>query len=121
MKILALVFVGGGLGSVLRYLTSFYTTKLLTVGVFPLGTFIVNMIGCLLIGIFSAHFIKEPSDWKYLLVAGFCGGYTTFSTLSLESYQLYQQNNYLTLVLYLLLSFILGIFLVFIGHNCIKS
>ena len=120
MKILAFVFLGGGLGSVARYLVSAYTNNLWSIGKSPLGTFIVNMLGCLLIGLFSHYFTKNPSDYKFFLVAGFCGGYTTFSTLSLEVYQLWSENHILTLLIYVLMSLLVGVLMVFIGHNLVK-
>lgn len=120
MKQLLFIFFGGGLGSVLRFLMSLYTQKWWTFHNFPLGTFMVNTIGCFVIGVFSAYFLRNPSDLKYFLIAGFCGGFTTFSTFSLEGLQLFQQQEYGTLLCYFLLSIVVGLVLTYVGFNLSK-
>ncbi|MDO5615464.1 MAG: fluoride efflux transporter CrcB [Cruoricaptor ignavus] len=115
MKHLIYIFIGGGLGSVLRFLLSSFTHKLWKINEFPLGTFLVNIIGCFLIGFFSSYFIKADNPLKFFLIAGFCGGFTTFSTFSLENYTLLQNGDYFTLILYILLSILLGLIAVFLG------
>lgn len=115
MKNLIYIFLGGGFGSVLRYLISTYTQKFWTVNAFPLGTFLVNILGCFLIGILTSYFGKENSQLKYLLVIGFCGGFTTFSTFSSESFVLWQNGYYFTLISYLLLSVMVGLIAVYYG------
>lgn len=109
------IFIGGGLGSISRYFLSNYAQKLGNLGAFPLGTFVVNFIGCFLIGVFSSLFIKEDNSLKFLLITGFCGGFTTFSTFSAENFSLWQSGNYGVLLLYILLSVILGFLGVFSG------
>lgn len=115
MRTLIYIFIGGGLGSVLRFLISNYTQKLWTINAFPMGTFLVNLLGCFLIGVFSAYFVKLDSQLKFLMLAGFSGGFTTFSAFALENYSLWQEGNYAILALYVALSVILGVFFVYLG------
>ena len=80
MKSFLLVFLGGGLGSALRYLVA--NTMSQYSKVLPFGTFTVNMLGCLLIGLILGYAQKEntlTSNQTLLLATGFCGGFTTFS------------------------------------------
>ncbi|QNL22167.1 fluoride efflux transporter CrcB [Hyphobacterium sp. CCMP332] len=110
MKLL-LVFIGGGLGSVFRYYLSitFYT---LGSSGFPWPTFIVNIAGSLLLGFLITFNEKEPSlnqDLILLASAGFCGGFTTFSTFSYENYFLLKQGDFLMASAYIAASLIGGI------------
>lgn len=120
MKTFLYVFLGGGLGSVLRFLISNYTQKLWNIKDFPLGTFSVNILGCFLIGVASAYFLKIDNYLKYLIIAGFCGGFTTFSTFSIENYSLWQEGNYGILILYVGLSVIVGFIAVIAGFSILK-
>ena len=122
LKTLLLVGLGGGLGSVLRYLTAYIVGKFYD-NPFPLATFSVNILGCLLIGILIGVFGKQLSpndDLKYLFITGFCGGYTTFSTFSAENIQLIQSGNYVIPALYITLSVLFGILAVFLGMVLVK-
>lgn len=115
MKQLLLVFFGGGLGSVLRFWVSGFTKNWWHYHAFPAGTFLVNIIGCFLMGVFSSHFLRHDSPLKWLLMAGFCGGFTTFSTFSFESVTLFQNGNYVVLMLYVFLSLVFGLLAVALG------
>ena len=121
MKTLFYIFVGGGFGSVLRFLISNFTQKLWNIKDFPLGTLAVNIIGCFVIGYASAYFIKVDNYLKFLIITGFCGGFTTFSAFSIENYSLWQDGNYEILAAYILLSIIVGIVAVFAGFYICKN
>jgi CrcB protein len=91
IKNLLLVGLGGGVGSIIRYL--FYR-GLASLPAFAWGTFAVNIIGCFLIGLFWGHFVKAGSDnWKLLLMTGFCGGFTTFSAFTLDGINLLREQK----------------------------
>lgn len=122
LKTLLIVGLGGGIGSCFRYLTSVWTQKLVQ-SAFPWATFIVNVLGCLIIGILVGFFAKqqiENSDLKLLFVTGFCGGFTTFSAFALENIKLFQTGNTFIALLYITLSVILGIFAVWSGMLLVK-
>lgn len=122
IKQLLLVGLGGGIGSMLRFLVSRYLFKA-EAGVFPWPTFLVNLLGCLLIGVLIGLFSRLElfdANLRALLVAGFCGGFTTFSAFSLENVQLWQSGHYGILATYMVLSIALGMLFVFIGLSLSK-
>ncbi|UOE39549.1 fluoride efflux transporter CrcB [Chryseobacterium oryzae] len=115
MRNIFLIFFGGGLGSVLRYLLSFNAQKLWKINNFPIGTLLVNIIGCFAIGFLTSYLVKFDNGLKFLLITGICGGFTTFSAFSIENYSLWENQQFLMLTIYIGLSILLGIIAVFIG------
>ncbi|HEX8268597.1 MAG TPA: fluoride efflux transporter CrcB [Flavobacterium sp.] len=117
LRTILLVAIGGAVGSVLRFLTSILVNKYFQ-SAFPLATFITNVIGCFLIGIMIGLLEKNNlanSDLKWLLVTGFCGGYTTFSAFGYENFSLLQSQNSLIALAYIGASVISGLFAVWLG------
>ena len=108
---LLLVALGGAVGSVLRYLFSGINTS------FPWGTFAVNILGSLLIGIFVGLVSKGvlSPEMKLLMVTGFCGGFTTFSTFANESFGMMKAGDVLQMALYVGVSVVIGILAVWSG------
>jgi CrcB protein len=101
MRNVLLVFLGGGLGSVLRYLTVFSMARILPKAVFPWGVLTANIFGSFVLGfLFALPAMKEKSSGPWLFAAtGFLGGYTTFSTLSNDSWLLMvSQHSWLALL-----------------------
>lgn len=116
MKSLLFIFLGGGAGSVLRYL--------LTIGIsrsggmnFPWGTLAVNVLGCVLIGVFYTltSRIHVSNEIRLMLTVGLCGGFTTFSTFSNESMQLLKSGLYPSFFVYVIGSVVMGILGVMLG------
>lgn len=118
MKAVLLVGLGGFAGSALRYLSGMWLLRFAPLSGFPLGTFVVNVLGSFLIGFIYALTAKDnllgPSA-KLLLATGFCGGFTTFSTFSYENLNLLQEGQWGAFSAYALSSFVLGLLAVFAG------
>ncbi len=119
MKQAILVFVGGGLGSMLRYLVGKYSDRVQEViPMVPLGTFFVNIIGSLLIGIIlgiAARGNSLSQDHTLLLATGFCGGFTTFSAFAYENQVFLKNGDFLNFIIYTAGSIVLGILAVIAG------
>ena len=122
MKSFLLVFLGGGIGSSCRFLISNilnYNFK----SFHYLGTFSVNMIGCILIGIVMGFLQKENNfNQNYLLLfsSGFCGGFTTFSAFANENLDLIKNGNFSVFFLYVISSVVFGIAAAFLGYLIVK-
>jgi len=122
MKSFLLVFLGGGLGSGLRYLVTIAMNQYSKV--LPFGTFTVNMLGCLLIGLVLGYAQKEntlTSNQTLLLATGFCGGFTTFSAFANENLELIKNGEIFNFSIYSIGSVFLGIVLILIGYSLVNK
>lgn len=115
MKLILLVGSGSFLGGILRYLLSSFVEG--RTNQFPLGTFLVNLIGCFCIGCLFGMIERWQwgAEWRLFLVTGLLGGFTTFSAFSAETLQLIRAGNSITAIIYVLGSVIIGLGLAFLG------
>jgi CrcB protein len=117
MKQLLIVFIGGGLGTVMRFLIG----KILPYSGkgFPWNTFCANLLGCLLIGLLTGYFLRNSSENESSLILfatiGFCGGFTTFSSFANENLSFIRSGDFTIFLIYSLLSFTSGILMVYFG------
>lgn len=122
LRLLTIIAVGGAVGSVSRYLAQLLVARHF-VYPFPLGTLLVNVLGCLLIGFFYAAAergtIASP-ELRLLLTTGFCGGFTTFSTFSYETLTLLTDGEYFFVALYAAGSVLLGLLAAFAGVATVR-
>jgi CrcB protein len=123
LRLLAVVATGGAVGSVARYLLQLAVARHFTTP-FPLGTLLVNVLGCLLIGLFYALAEKgtiSTPELRLLLTTGFCGGFTTFSTFSYETLTLLENGEYVLAALYVAGSVFLGLLATFAGVALVRA
>lgn len=117
IRIILLIGVGGGIGSIGRYLIQVLITRHFA-STFPAGTLVVNITGCFIIGLLFGLVNRHAwltMEWRLFLITGICGGYTTFSSFSYESISLIREGNYLYFISYVLLSVALGLLATFGG------
>ncbi|TRZ43729.1 fluoride efflux transporter CrcB [Robertkochia solimangrovi] len=121
MKQVLLVFIGGGVGSAMRYLIGRWLNPLFES--FPLGTFLANIIGCFIIG-FTLELVVKGDHLTHrqllLIATGFCGGFTTFSTFSLENFLFLKNGDYLHFLVYSISTFAIGLTAVLVGASSAK-
>jgi len=123
MKELFLVAIGGALGSIGRYKISTWVLADTLLWRFPLGTFLVNIIGCLLIGVLGGLAVKHEwlsQDIRLLLITGVLGGFTTFSAFGLETFYLIRKGEVLIAVSYVVSSVLVGLLMVWLGYASIS-
>lgn len=115
------VGVGGAAGAVLRYLIGLL--PLSPENGFPLKTFLINIMGCLVIGIVAALAQKNSLSPRLVLFlkVGICGGFTTFSSFALETQGLLEKSSNLTAALYVSLSVIFGVMMVFVAEKIVGN
>ena len=122
MKQLLLVFIGGGIGSALRFIIGKHLNS--TTSGIPWGTFAANILGSLLIGIILGYAAKNDTlsqNQTLLLATGFCGGFTTFSTFAYENHVFLKSGDFTSFAFYTIASFIIGFLAVFLGLFLVKS
>lgn len=114
MQILLIMGTGAAIGSVIRYdLTKFIGAR--TVPNFPLATLTINFVGAFCLGVIVRYLLHDPT-WYLFLGTGFCGGFTTFSTMINEVIEFILAKNIHDALVYLFLSFFGGIMLFFLGY-----
>jgi CrcB protein len=122
VKSLIIVGFGGFIGTIARFLISRYFQVNIS-SLFPWGTFIVNIVGCLLIGMiygFSEKGNFLSPEVRLFLTVGICGGFTTFSTFSNDAFLLLKQQEWIRFAFYTSLSFFLGLLAVYAGRIITK-
>lgn len=123
LRSIFIVALGSGIGGSLRFIMSKWIQGSVYTS-FPVATMVVNILGCLIIGLFYGVFDRTSflgSDMKLLLTVGLCGGFTTFSTFMNENMQLLKMGNFLYAALYATGSLFFGLLAVFIGYQIIKQ
>ena len=124
IRTLAAVFVGGGLGSMLRYLVTFAVTQRLGPGL-PWGTFLINITGSFAIGIVSELYVTRTfgmsAEMRTFFAVGVLGGYTTFSTFALEALNLAREGALPIAIGYGLASVLLGVAAALLGVSLVRA
>ncbi len=116
-KEILIVGLGSFAGGALRYILSVGFSKIGRLWAFPIGIMLVNVLGCFLIGVLYGYFKDKTASatLPLLLMTGVLGGFTTFSTFSLETVQLLQQNEWLKAALYVVGSVGVGVAACYLG------
>lgn len=121
IKEIIAVFIGGGIGSLLRYLIN--KIEWLSIYNFNYSTLISNILGCLILGLAVGYFLKNNNHNSItfiFLTVGLCGGFTTFSAFSMENLNIIQNGEFLKFFTYVMASLLSGILSVYAGINLYK-
>lgn len=117
-----LVAAGGAIGALCRYWVGSTAQGLAGDSGFPYGTFIVNLVGCFLIGMyFGVHDRGVPDEFRLLLVVGFLGGFTTFSAFGYETYELIRSGSTAIALGNVVVQCVCGVILVWLGTIVAKA
>ena len=122
IKMMLIAGAGGFVGTCCRYLVTRWCAMLFS-GLWPLGTFLVNVVGCFVFGVLLGLFEKTQTvstTESLLLVTGFCGGFTTFSAFAGEVCLLGDKGQFVTSLVYLLASVAIGVIMVIAGRALIR-
>lgn len=117
------VAIGGAIGSVARYLVGVGSGKLFGFN-FPWGTLIINVTGSFLIGLFVGLFALRwdlAQAWRIFLTVGFCGGFTTFSTFSLDAFYLFERGEAVAAITYIIGSVVLSVGALIAAMQLVRS
>jgi CrcB protein len=112
-----MIAIGGALGSIARFAAVGYLTPMLNYR-FPIGTFIVNIVGSFLIGVAYVVIVEKqliPPEWRLFFITGILGGFTTFSSFSLEILQTWQEGHVFNAIFYAASSVVLGLLFAYVG------
>ena len=123
-SLLLTIAAGGAVGAVARFLLSSCCSRWLTLSTFPLGTLVVNVLGSFAIGCLYSALAQRVDDddfWRPLLMTGFLGAFTTFSTFSIETVQLLQRGETAMALSYMLLSVLLCVAFAWLGLQLVGS
>ena len=122
MKSYLLIALFGAFGTVARFSVVQITPKIFQ-STFPIGTLVVNLLGCFLIGLFSGilntKFISIDENFKNYINIGFLGGFTTFSSFSQDFFNLVNNSNYLLAFIYIFISVFFGLLMFYLGDKFI--
>ena len=122
LRTILIVGFGGFIGTIARFLVAKYFQESV-VSVFPWGTFVVNIVGCFVIGLIYGLTEKGDfltPDFRLFLTVGFCGGFTTFSSLANDAFLLMRQEEWFRFAIYTSFSFFIGLLAVYVGRILLK-
>ena len=123
MNNLFLIFIGGGLGSITRYGLGTYIGKQVN-SIFPWGTLTVNVIASFILGLLAGFIFQRSGEFetqRMIIGIGFCGGFSTFSTFSLEIFEMIRNGNAMMAILYVVGSVVASLFAFWAAHLLLRG